>query len=486
MLWRVLTRSLGLISTLILARILVPSDFGLIVMATAFSSGIEAISQLGLREALVRRQEDGLDLHHTAFTMQVSRAFVTGLAIASASPAAAWWFNEPRLIFVVLVLSAQTVLSGFENVGTIEYRRSMRFDVQFKLLSIPRLVGVVTTLACALAFRSYWAMLVGFLATSATQVLMSYLLHPFRPRLRLERWRELAGFSFWTWATAAASLVWDRCDPFVLGPAFGSTKLGIYLLTMQVALLPVTELVTPAADVLFTAFAYAQKEGESSLHRAPEMACIVLLGVAPVALGLSAASGPIVEILLGPKWAEAWPIAAVLSWVCVFSPFSFICSTALVANGYVKRNFWANVIASAEKLMLLLGAVSLTYDATIIGAVTVACVAIEAITFTSLLRGAGSIRMRAMMGALIRINLAMGLAAVAVNSSGQGWQSGVGFLAADLRRCVLIGGIITVTFAPAVLLLWQLSGRPDGAEKRLIRLVKDQLGKSRRAWRLGC
>jgi lipopolysaccharide exporter len=139
MLWRIVTRSLGFVSTLILARLLLPSDFGLIAMATTFAFGIEAISQLGLQEALVRRREEGLDLHHTAFTLQVGRALTTGLMIAAAAPAAGWWFSEPRLVTVVLVLAGLTVLNGLENVGIVEYRRAMRFDVQFKLMSAPRL-----------------------------------------------------------------------------------------------------------------------------------------------------------------------------------------------------------------------------------------------------------------------------------------------------------------------------------------------------------
>jgi len=472
LLWRIVTRSLGFVSTLILARLLLPSDFGLIAMATTFSYGIEAFSQLGLQEALIRRREEGLDLHHTAFTMQVGRALTTGLMIAAAAPAAGWWFSEPRLVTVVLVLAAQTVLNGLENVGIVEYRRAMRFDVQFTLMSVPRLAGFVITVGCALAWRSYWALLAGMLVYSAVRVAMSYWLHPFRPRLRLVRWRELARFSFWTWAAALASLVWDRCDPFVLGPAFGTAKLGLYLMAMQIAWLPMTELVAPAAEALFAAFSRAQKDGAASLHLAPEVAGIVLLGVAPVVLTLSAASGPIVEVLLGSKWVEAWPIVAMLSWAGIFSPFSFICSMALVANGDVRRNFVARVIVSAVKLAALLGAVSLTSDPIVIAAVTASCVAVESVTFfTFLLHGKGSTRLRQATGNLARVMLATGFAAVIVNWSGLGWHSGGGSTGVNLTRGFLIAGMSTGVFGLVVLLSWQVAGRPEGAEKRLSRMA---------------
>jgi lipopolysaccharide exporter len=475
LLWRIVTRSLGLVSTLVLARLLLPSDFGLVAMATAFSYGVEALSQLGLQEALVRRREQGFDLHHTAFTLQVGRAVTTGLMIAAGAPAAAWWFTEPRLVTVLLVLAGLTILNGLENVGIAEYRRAMRFDVQFKLMSVPRLAGFIITIGCALAWRSYWALLAGMLVSSAARLAMTYWLHPFRPQLRLARWRELARFSLWTWAAAVASVVWDRCDPFVLGPVFGPAKLGLYLLAMQVALMPVTELVAPAAEALFAAFSRAQMDGDSSIHHAPEVAGIILLGVAPVVLSVSAASGPIVEVMLGAKWVEAWPIVAVLSWACVFSPFSFICSMALVANGHVKRNFVANVIASTVKLAALLGVVSLTADQTVIGAVTAGCVAVESVAFLTLLRGTGAIRLRPTLGGLVRVVLATGLAAGVVSWSGLGWHAGVGSIGPDLVRGFVIGGISTGVFGLAMLLLWQAAGRPEGAEKRLVLLAGTQL-----------
>lgn len=480
-LWRMITRSLGLVSTLVLARLLLPADYGLVGMATTFSYGVEALSQLGLPEALMRRREEGLELHHTAFTLQLGRALATGLIIAAAAPAASWWFAEPRLVPVLQVLGGITVLNGLENVGMAEYRRAMRFDVQFRVMSVTRLAAFLTTVGCALAWRNYWALLAGQVVGSATRAALSYALHPFRPRLRLARWRELARFSVWTWAVAVASLVWDRCDPFVLGPTFGPARLGLYLLAMEVALLPVTELVAPASEALYAAFSHAQKDGASSVHHAPQAAGIILLGVAPVVLGVSAASGPIVEVLLGAKWAEAWPIVAVLSWACVFSPFSYICSMALVANGHVRRNFVANVLASSGKLTALLAAVTLTSDPVIIGAVTAGCVALESAMFLTLLRGGGAVPLRPVLGGLGRVMGATALAAAALGWSGLGWRMGLGSTWANLAHGVLIGALGTGIFGLALLLCWQLARRPEGPETRLAQLVGTRLAGTRAA-----
>src|ERR1700722_17156778 len=96
--WRFVTRGLGVISTLALARILTPADFGIRAMAPIFSSVVDAPSQLGLQDALVRHPKDGRALFDTAFTLQLFRALAVAAVLAAGAPLASWGFNEPRLV----------------------------------------------------------------------------------------------------------------------------------------------------------------------------------------------------------------------------------------------------------------------------------------------------------------------------------------------------------------------------------------------------
>lgn len=475
LLWRAITRSLGLISMLVLARLLTPTDFGLIAMATAFSLSVEALSQLGLQAALIRRRGDGLELHNTAFTLQLGRAVVTALVLALGAPLAAWWFGEPRLVAVLFVLAGVTLLTGFENVGIVEYYRTMRFDMIFRLTAAPRLVGFVITITMATLWPSYWSLLAGIVASAMTRVFVSYWWHPFRPWLSLSRWRELASFSVWIWATASVKVVWDRCDAFVLGPVFGSAGLGKYMLSHEIALLPLTEFVAPASEALFAAFSRAQKDGQSSVHYAGDAAGIVQFAVVPMVITISAAAGPIIEVLLGQKWSDAWPIVAVLTWACVFSPFSYVFSMVAIANGYVRANFIGSVIVSALKLATLIVATAFTSDMVVIASATAACIALESATFVLVLRGKDGLRLRPILAAATRLCLATAMALGAVYWSGLGWGPGLGGIGANLLAGFAIGAIASVVFGAAVLVLWLAFGRPAGPEARLLRMLEARL-----------
>ena len=466
--WRIVTRSLGLLSTLVLARILLPADFGIIAMASTFSAAVDSLSQLGLQDALVRRRGRAADLFDTAFTLQIGRACLTALIIAAGAPAAAAWFGEPRLIPVLLVVAAGSLIGGAENIGIVDFRRDMRFRVQFRLATVPRLIQVACTVTLALALHSYWALLGGILVGKVARVAMTWRLHPYRPRIGLAGWRELAGFSFWTWATTLATLVWDRCDPFVLGPAIGAAQLGVYLVAVELGTLPVSELVEPISAALFNSFATAQHSGTSSTRLAPLVAVSLFIGIFPLVIGISAAAGYVVAALLGPHWTAAQPIVAVATWLCLFSAFSYVGTNVLVANGFVRRNFIANVFASIAKLAVLVTTVALTHDLALIALATAICVGIESSLFFSLLWGTGGIDMRGMLGGMLRAMLAGAASVALLMVTGLGWHP----VAMPVLPAVLIGaavGLLGIAcFGTVLLLLWLLAGRPPGPETSML------------------
>ena len=350
--FRLFTRTLGVISTLVLARVLLPNDFGMVAIATTFSGAVDALSQIGVQDALLRRPENDRDLFDTAFTLQAMRGLVTGGIIAYGATTVANWFEEPKLVPVLLVLAVISAANGLENVGIVEFRRSLRYHYQFMLQAVPRIAGVCTTITMAFMLRNYWALLSGISMAVVVRLIASYALHPYRPKFSVANWRALAGFSFWLWLTSLAGLVWDRCDPFILGPAFGTAQLGVYLLAFEVATLPLTELVLPAADVLFAGFSTANRKGTDTIALALSVATTLLLIITPMAIAISAGAGYLVAAMLGAKWHAAQPLISVMAFLCLFSPFAWVSGSALMARGFVRINFVAKSVAAATKIII--------------------------------------------------------------------------------------------------------------------------------------
>jgi O-antigen/teichoic acid export membrane protein len=468
--WRLGSRVLGFASTLILARLLAPSDFGLLAMAVTFSTAVDAISQIGLGDALVRREEHGLRLHNTAFTLQVLRGVLTGAIVALAAPLASKWFAEPRLTPLLLVLAGLSVLSSFENIGIVEYRRDMRYGMQFRLLIVPRVAQIVVGIISALLLESYWALLLAIGVAKVMRLLMTYVLHPFRPRLSLACWRDLAGFSIWSWAASIARLFWDRLDAFVLGPFFGARQLGVYLLGIEMAMLPISELVEPAAGVLFPGFVAARNRGTNPVGLAFQVVSTLLFGTVPLAIMISAAAGAIVLVLLGPQWAEAQPIIEIFACACMLSPFSYVGSSILVSGGHVRRDFQVMAIAATVKGVLVYTA-ALSGNKRLVAAVIVLSVALEALLFTLQLRAIGNPQIRESLGSLCRTAATGSTVCAVLYGCGVGWAAAPLSVNAALLRCVTVGLLVFGIYIPIQLALWWLAGRPEGPEQQALQIT---------------
>lgn len=470
--WRVVTRSLGMISTLVLARVLVPADFGLVAVATAFSQSVDTFSEVGLRDALVRHPQKDATLYDTAFTLQVARGILTAAVVALAAPYAGAWFGEPRLTPILLCLAALALVSAFENTAIAEFRREFRFGMEFALQLLPRVLQVATAIVAALLLHSYWALIIAIAVAKVSRLVATYLVHPHRPRFMLRRWRDLAGFSFWTWACSLAGVAWTRSDAFIIGPAFGAAVFGLYAVAWEVGGLPVSEIIVPATAALFPGFAEARRRGEpDALEPMFVIAFLSLLAV-PLAIALSAASGPVVTVLLGARWAAARPLVAIIAINCVIAPLGYVASTLFTASGRVARLF-AVILVSAIVRVAALAYAARGGNITVVTWVSVATIGFEALVFAVVLRAAGELRLRSQARAFLRIALA-GAASLAAT-----WWTGWGWHEATTQRAFPafiegagVGLFAIAVFALAVTALWRLAGRPYGPEVRLAAMLR--------------
>lgn len=182
--WRATTRALGFISTLVLARILVPADFGLVALAMSFSRAVDILADLGVEDALVRATEPTRAMYDTAFTMNALRGLITAIIIGSSALPFASFFDDPRLTYVVLALACAVLLDSVENIGIADFRRHLAFRREFVLYIFPRLSQVTVTIALALTWGNYWALVVGILTArycgspAATSCILTALASP--------------------------------------------------------------------------------------------------------------------------------------------------------------------------------------------------------------------------------------------------------------------------------------------------------------------
>jgi lipopolysaccharide exporter len=476
---RVSIRLIGLFSTVILARILIPADFGLVIMATAIIAALQLLGAFSFDLALIQNPNAERRHYDTVWTigLLVSAALALSL-ILLANPAASF-YNEPRLAAVMYALSVGMFLEGFINVGVVAFRKEMQFDKEFAFLFATKLAAVIVTVTLAVTWRDYWALVVGSLTGTIVALVLSYLLQPYRPRFSLDARGELFRFSRWLFLNNTLGFLYHRAADFILAKAAGPAGLGFYSVAYEISTLPSSELVAPIHRAIFPGYARLSNDIVGMRHGFIKVIAMIALLITPAAVGLACIADPLVKVVLGPKWAPAIPVIQVLA-------INGVLTVLWTCSGYV---FLAMGKPRTVTLMLathlLLALPLMTVAAFNWGLVAVAwmllCASLMVLPLTYFLLSAAlelgamdllRVFWRPIVGATV-------MAASLIAAQGLLVPNGdTGKSIIDLSIYVILGALI---YCIVVVVLWLFSSRPSGAERFVFQRLKEAISITGRA-----
>lgn len=470
MAWRLGMRALGLVSTLVLVRLIAPADFGIIALATGFMQTIDGMLSLGTEEALIREATPVRGFYDTAFTLNLLRGLsVTALVAALAYPAADF-FADPRLGPVLLFVACLPLLDGCANIGAVDFRRDFAFHKEFAIMVLPKLCGILAAIATAAALHSYLAMLAGMAVNRTLRVVMSYVMHPYRPTLSLRSWRGLAGYSLWTWLLSLAVLVRDRADSLLLGRLMNTASVGFYSVGAEIAALPTTELIEPLGRAAFSGFAAGRQQkadvGETFLRLIGSAALLTL----PAGVGLSLVAAPLVALAFGSGWEQAIPVLRILSLSFTVVVFGHLSLHLLSAHALLGRLVGITVVGAVARVVLLALLIPLFGLTGAAIAAAVATVMEQTLTVATAMRRF-DVKAAGLARRVWRPVLAATAMAAMLVSLGWGWSDDRNIV--RLIEAVATG---TATYTLVLVASWITTGRPRGAEADVLALLRRVAG----------
>ena len=459
-------RLIGLISMVVLARLLTPADFGIIAMASVVVGLIDVLLDLGVNIALIHNQKADREDYDTAWTLRLCQAALVGIVIFFGAPLAADYYNNPLVTDVLRVMAFSILIAGLENIGIVAFQKNMEFSKDFQFFFFKRVAGFVATLSAAFLLHTYWAMVIGALSGRVVGVLLSYKMHAHRPRFSFSRLRHIWSFSQWVLIRNIGVYLDSRTDKLIVGGRTDAGTTGAYAVADEIAAMPTTDLLAPLGRVLFPAFVQ-KRDDPPAFARSVSIAIGVQALVAiPACVGLALLASDAVHVLLGAKWGQAVPFIQIMAFTNLLLALVHSGGYALLALGKVKMLAFVTWLQA----VLFLGAAIALFPQ--LGAVDLATIRLLVVAAGSLvlvgivLTQINALSPRAFFMPMLRPLLASGAMALLLIQL-HPLLAGVAPLIRLLAEAVS-GGLVYIS---GMAIMWLLARRPDGAEAYLLKNI---------------
>lgn len=340
---------LGFLLGIILARILAPEDFGMIVTIQIFTGLVSMVSGGGMGQALVRAKEAGSADYNVVFTLQLMIGCLIYLCFYLVAPSFAEWYSQPLYADLLRVSALSFILRPFVNLPSNLLHREMRYKAKAMMQLLNLIMSNCIAITMGLMGYGVWSLTVSGLLCSVLTSLILIPLSGWRPALNTDffRARELARYGFLTSTNDIVVYLQQQVSTFLLSRGAGPAAVGLYNKADSLAFLPQRFVTGSVYDVLFRALAKEQDNLELSRYLFFRSITLVALYALPIYVGLHFVADALIQLLYGNKWSAA---AAPISVLILAGPFMIVenlSGTVLAAQNRLGKELVAQLIMLA-------------------------------------------------------------------------------------------------------------------------------------------
>jgi O-antigen/teichoic acid export membrane protein len=330
------------ISTVYVARLLTPNDYGVFAMATIYTGFISLISEFGVGSAVIIMRDLGPRQLAELNTISLGAGLLCFAISFAAAPMFGWFFSSGQLPSVILVMSAGFVISAFKVVPDSVLQQELRFKLVACLDAVRSLVQAAATLIAALLGWSYWSFVAGYLFGTAvgTGLTLVFRRHRFRwPQFRVLK--PALGLSRNLLVVRVGWYLYTNADFLIAGRVLGEAALGAYQLAWSISNIPADKLTGMVNRTSQAFFSAVQRETESLRRYLLALTQGLSLVAIPASVGMSLVADEFVSLVLGSKWQGAvLPLRFLAFYVAVRTVAPLISTVLNVRgnSGFLARN----------------------------------------------------------------------------------------------------------------------------------------------------
>jgi len=327
-------------STIFVIRLLAPEDYGLIAIATIFTSLCTVLSEMGLGAAIVQAEE--MDDHklRQVFSLVVYSNCLVFILLWFVAPFVAQFFAQPLVVDILRVQAIQYLIIMFYIVPHSCLTRRMAYKKLSIIEFVSFVINTAVTLTLALFGYGVWSLVIGVLMQILSKTVLINIINPFLSWLTFDfkGFRSTAAYGFYTSLDFILWYFYSKSDRFIIGKLLNADILGVYSVAMQLASLPLDKVGAIINQVALPAYARIQDDRDKVARytlKAHNMVCMVAF---PVFAGISCTAPVFIPLLLGEKWLDAVLPLQVIALLGPFRVLNNIMMRALAGIGLPRVN----------------------------------------------------------------------------------------------------------------------------------------------------
>ncbi|MBF2016561.1 MAG: lipopolysaccharide biosynthesis protein [Rivularia sp. T60_A2020_040] len=343
-------------STVVLARLLVPEDYGLIGMVTVVIGFARLFKDLGLSTATIQKSEINHNQVSTLFWINFAISCATALVVAGLAPVVAWFYKEPRLTYITFALASSFIFGGLTVQHQALLQRQMSFTSLGKIEIGSMLAGVVTAIISAWYGLGYWALVFMQIATAIANTVGVWVACSWRPGVPLRRSgiRSMLAFGGNMTGFNIVNYFSRNLDNVLIGQYWGPQELGLYAQAYKLLLLPINQINGPITSVALPALSSLQSEPEKyRRYYYKAILFITTIGM-PIIAFMFASADKVILLILGKQWLGAVPIFRFLMPAAFIGTFNVATGWAYASLGRTDRQFHSGIVISTINVVIFM------------------------------------------------------------------------------------------------------------------------------------
>ncbi len=330
------TRIIGFVNTVVMARLVMPSDYGVVAMAFLVVGLLQALLDFSVTTALLRKETVSNDEVESAWTLRGIQGLIMAGIMVLTVPLTNAYFRDEHIATILYVFAVCVGISGFGNIGLTLAQKRFDFALEFRLQLYAKTFSVFMTIAAGYWLRDFRALVVGISSGYLSGFVLSYLMHPYRPRWNTSEIVAIWRITGWLMVANVGGFVLRKGDEFVAARIGAASDFGLYNVGADLGQMPTGE-VGPAVLKSFLPVLASMK---GSIHEINAAVIKTLRVVAALTFsmgfGLAAVADSATHLILGAAWTGAVPFVAAFSILGIVQVIGGPVTTLLTLRGHTR------------------------------------------------------------------------------------------------------------------------------------------------------